>query len=472
MTYRTTWFGYVIWLAYAGLCVLLLAFAGWHVAWAQSPSWAKAGAFLIFPVLIGLYLALRRGAQALRKKCSFSAHAKTLATAFVVSASFVFGLLLRIRLVLYRTAEVNAGEYVARALVRAGEGIEPLPHGVSYLYVRCLSAVFSFLGNSVAAAMLFQALLQLLAMLFGYLALRVAAGRFAACFTLLLMAFSEPFTGKIWVIDPECFYLVLYLFGLYAALSFARGSFIERPLWRRVAKAVSVGLLLGLLIWLDLWSATLFLFLAWVFLAKREREDFMERLCDLSLTGAFSVAGFLAAVCVDGLASGISFGRALHAWSSPYAAGGVKFAIPALLGGDWGFFAALFMAASFLALAFVKSGKEQDYMLWVFACVTVSPLLLFDFWPVAYGSVAFVLWSAAASLGVKNCLLGSQTEAIVAKIEEINGAVEAEEKPRFIENPLPLPKKHVKRELDFDYEVAPESMRYDVEVAAGEEFPL
>ena len=34
-------------------------------------------------------------------------------------------------------------------------------------------------------------------------------------------------------------------------------------------------------------------------------------------------------------------------------------------------------------------------------------------------------------------------------------------KPRFIENPLPLPKKHVKREMDYDYEV--EKMNFMVQ---------
>ena len=45
-----------------------------------------------------------------------------------------------------------------------------------------------------------------------------------------------------------------------------------------------------------------------------------------------------------------------------------------------------------------------------------------------------------------------------------------QKKPRFIENPLPLPKKHVKREMDFDYKVLEADMHYDVEVDEEDDF--
>ncbi len=33
----------------------------------------------------------------------------------------------------------------------------------------------------------------------------------------------------------------------------------------------------------------------------------------------------------------------------------------------------------------------------------------------------------------------------------------------YIKNPLPGPKPHVKKEMDYDYEVPPEKMKYDIE---------
>ena len=51
-----------------------------------------------------------------------------------------------------------------------------------------------------------------------------------------------------------------------------------------------------------------------------------------------------------------------------------------------------------------------------------------------------------------------------------SGALAPAQKPRFIENPLPLPKKHVKREMDYDYEVPEADMHYQIEITAGDDF--
>lgn len=42
----------------------------------------------------------------------------------------------------------------------------------------------------------------------------------------------------------------------------------------------------------------------------------------------------------------------------------------------------------------------------------------------------------------------------------------------LIENPLPLPKKHEKREMDYQYQVAEDKMKFDVEVADGDDFDI
>ena len=73
-----------------------------------------------------------------------------------------------------------------------------------------------------------------------------------------------------------------------------------------------------------------------------------------------------------------------------------------------------------------------------------------------------------------------------AVIEEINSTVEQNEKeegepekipeqitkPRYIENPLPLPKKHVKKEMDYQYLVEEKDMKYDVNVSETDDFDL
>ena len=39
----------------------------------------------------------------------------------------------------------------------------------------------------------------------------------------------------------------------------------------------------------------------------------------------------------------------------------------------------------------------------------------------------------------------------------------------YIPNPLPLPRTHVKKEIGFDFEPAPEMLEFDVELKDGED---
>ena len=50
--------------------------------------------------------------------------------------------------------------------------------------------------------------------------------------------------------------------------------------------------------------------------------------------------------------------------------------------------------------------------------------------------------------------------------------IEEPEKPRFFENPLPLPKKHVKKEMDYQYQVDEKDMKYDIEVPENDDFDI
>ena len=143
---------------------------------------------------------------------------------------------------------------------------------------------------------------------------------------------------------------------------------------------------------------------------------------------------------------------------------------------------------------FLRGGREQNYTLWLFACVLFTPVLMMDLNWISCESILLFIWSMMAGLGLKNCVLSGQAEVMRAKIQEINASAGAEaiqeikaatemaeksaaaeqpeKKPRYIENPLPVPKKHVKREMDYDHEVPETAMHFDIEIAEGDDFEL
>lgn len=492
MTYRKTLLSYVIWILYTGLCVTLLAFAGYSVYGVYvKAAPAKLGALLLFPLLVCVYLALRQLALAFRKRKSISLHSKQMIEAFCVSVAFVFGFLVRLRMFRYAEAILTSGNtlsggFMEKAFVRAGESVEPIAHGVSYLYVLMLSGFFSFLGNSVGAAMFLQIVLQLLSMLLGYWLVKTAAGRLAACVTLLLLAFSPVFVEKIAVINPECLYLLLYLLGLSFVIIYGRGVLRDRPGWRNVLTAILPGALIGFLAYFELSVVTILFFFAVLFVGKREDVQAAEigkNSLRLFLTLVSCAAAFFILIGADAAASGVSLERSLYVWAYPYLQIGGPVTRLGELYGNVLFCAILFLPAAFLVFEFLRSGKEQDHSLWLFFCILFTPFLFWEFWTVELSGLSLFFWSAAASLGIKNCMFGGEAEVMQAKIEEINAAavsipVAAEfvadtaQKPRFLENPLPVPKKHVKKEMDYDYPVAPEMMHYDIESADGDDFPL
>ena len=43
---------------------------------------------------------------------------------------------------------------------------------------------------------------------------------------------------------------------------------------------------------------------------------------------------------------------------------------------------------------------------------------------------------------------------------------------QFIKNPLPVPKRHVKKEMDYDFPVSEEKMHYDIEILPNDDFDV
>lgn len=56
--------------------------------------------------------------------------------------------------------------------------------------------------------------------------------------------------------------------------------------------------------------------------------------------------------------------------------------------------------------------------------------------------------------------------------KEVVSREEVKKEIKFIENPLPLPKKHVKKDMDYAVEVSPEQMDYDISAKENDDFDI
>lgn len=496
MTYRKTWFSYVLWALYTVLCVILLVvFVGgvWTSYLAGTP-YAQgfpapvisplAGLsddlqFLIWlfmlPITVLLYFVLRGISQAVRRKHRWKEETLRIWECVTVLLILAGGVTLRVLYAqyvismadheLFLEAQVSGMEYYNMA-VAAGRG--PTTYyglnRISYLYVLCLAVAVSFLGHKIASAVIMQMILQIVGMLLAYVVTRRSAGRLPACIVLLYLSCSISCLRMLICFGPEWLFFVLYMIGMLIVVTFMR-RYCEKCRHKTAAVIVTVVFVYVLILLGAAWFESppgQFDF-GKVQLWYRYGEGFINRkpyLYDIYLVGF------------------------------------------------------LVIPASFLIFEFIRSGKEQNYMLWILFCLIAAPTPMAVIGSEQFGLLSLYIWAVLAGLGLQNCIFGGKAKVMQAVIEQINAdadqteaadeignshkteesnkskecgrkeeAVVPEEskpqeqrleepKPRYIENPLPLPKKHVKKEMDYQYPVEEKDMKYDVEVSDHDDFDV
>lgn len=545
MTYRKTWFSYVLWVVYTMLCVLFLVFTGNYVCESYfADSLARIGnvkipfqehalkIFGVFTVLASaaVYWIVRGVSGQIRKKYTVKESTCRIVECVVALAILAAGIFLRVQayIQLQNTPEsglracVNGIEYFDRAVVTKQGGIEPLAYGGAYFYVLCLSFVLSFLGNKIVSAVLLQVILQTAGLVLVYLVTRKAAGRIPACMVMLYLACSPGCLEMLRILGPECLFFVLYLLGMLAVVSLVKGCCENRlkglPAF---TGAVLTGLLIGVLGYLDLTAFTALLVMTAVFTGRKELpEDVPARhqagfgtAVTLTVLSACA-AGMCGIIGIVSVCRGTGFVQEIGRWATLHIENTATFGFRPLYpySLDMLLFGALAALASFLVFEFFRSGREQNYMLWILFCIAVAPTPLAVFGVQPFGLISMYVWGVLAGLGLQNCIFGGKARMIQRMIEEINHVAEeaerAEEnesigetekteanepiegiekaeanelieetelpapKPRFLENPLPLPKKHVHRQMDYQYTVEEHEMEFDVEIKEGDDFDI
>lgn len=517
MTYKKTWLSCLLWAVFTCAAAALLAL--YIISFWKSEVNAVLGidtAFAVFGVFIliaGCYFIIRVIAHQIGEKCKVSGHTIFLWELFIALCIFFAGLLYRIHLIIQCSSEsIGITSFYQQAMLKAGESVAYMEHGMSYLYTLCLSFVLSFLGNKVIAGVWLQVMIQMLTILFGFLAVRKTAGRIPAYAAMLMLAFSPAYVEQIFIMTPEILYLFLYLLGLLIVGSYVKnyceGQF-NLPM--AVIGAIICGGVIGVFSYLDAFSLTLLIFMASLFIGVRTTDE-DKRFHSLLL----SVVMFLLTVVVGGLV--LTGGFALDAYTNEEA-----LIEPAKVWvnlywkephfdslNNYGIFVAgsfqierfvTVLSAAFLIPAFWNRKKTENVSPWfVLMLLLNSPVTAIGV--LEYHVCNMLVWSVLAGTGLQLSLLPSLKAAEPtdeslpsAEVEAVpdvttaltpdaetkpTSAAEPEKKPvqspapppRFIENPLPLPKKHEKKVMDYQYEVPEDKMKFDIEIDENDDFDI
>ena len=516
MTYRRTWFSCVLWFLYTVLCIILIAADG--DVWIQyltgaGPVIPIVSCVLFLIPVAALYWMIRSIAAWIRKKRVWKKQASVILECVVFLLIMALSLLIRIMCLNTVAAEVarfddydinilpeSSMEYYHMAVVTEESSGLLIDYGISDLYVILLSAVLSFLGNKIVSAVFLQIVLQMIGMILVYAVTRKLAGRLPACIAILYIGASQACLNMLVCFDPEWLYFVLYMIGMLLTAGFVRSycaNRIPKPL--TVVGAAVVGAVIGGLAYLDLTALSLFAIVLCAAVGKKSHQENAPVRNRAGITAAVILTALVfCGAALYGIMGGFSFvkgtdlsddvmDRLWACYNSSYLFTGQS---PYYY--DIYLISALIVPASFLIFEYFRNGKEQNYMPWILLCLLAAPTPLTLYGEHGFGILSLYIWAVLAGLGVQNCLFGGRAKVMQALIEGINTAAEKSivnakaaigtqeagtmdnetVKPNYIENPLPLPKKHVAREMDYQYDVAEMDMKYDVEVPLNDDFDM
>ena len=527
MKMKKIWFSYLLWLLYTAMTVVLLSACIITVSiytWRLNSYFAIALVCFVPAGAAGIWLAGRKAAPYIAEIIPKDKHFANMWECFLAMCLFAGAILYRIHYILHVSGgAVERNAFYEMAQITGGGTIPHITHGASYAYTALLSTVFSFIGNKVMAGIVLQLVLQIIAMLFLYFALRLLTGSVTALCTVAFMAASPVFMADMCSLTPQGLYLLLYSIGLWFTGAYLKGE-VKTGYRKKGSYAIFLllGFYIGIVSYLDIVGVTLLFFAGMGFIAVRKKTGDTERQrrkdrighknknihigIQFAVIMAASVLAFAGLAELAALYTGRPFADILTSWISQYGNNiSLNYSIPQP-DMRMAVSAAVYFTASFYAVGFIMN-KNQKADAWILLLLALTAVSITGIGRMDYGIFAVAVWGVMAGLGISSigetgnekmvafpdgkeqqaAVSGEdtgfleETDHIKAAGNEAGEKAEIDEEPnnkdtvreiKFIENPLPLPRKHVKKEMDYGMEVSDERMEYDISADENDDFDI
>lgn len=392
--------------------------------------------------------------------------------------------------------EYSSSVYYEAAKVTEGQRIPQSVHGAVYFYVWFLHGIFLLLGNHAVAGIWVQIVLQLAASVLLFLAVRRLSGFIAGLVVLGFCMCGPYMVDNCLVLSPD----MLYFFLMAAALwLMALGYGDRKPREEGEAQGLNLavcffsGVLAALCCYVDILGILLLLpAFGGIFRCRRDEPAARRKAVAALLCGAGTVLGFGTCILLDAVTSGKAVERVATAWFSMYQQSGFRLPTEVGVSDSLAEGCVLFGVMAFGIFSFwFDKGKERMSVAMLAACGIVA-LCCFGVFTEELPGFFFLYVALAllAGIGFGQCFYAEPAarekeatgeeekpdwEILMESREDAaseKGAAEAEGQVRFLENPLPLPKKHIKRVMDYSLSSVSQEDDFDYPVAEDDDFDI
>ena len=232
MRLKKTWFSYGVWILYLLFNVSLLALSAYISG--LFPTQNKiifTGAFTILVsggIAVLTFLCWHLFDYFYKNNFSKSRLFKILdIIAFI--GMFSVGIIYRLYLVNGYTGELQGNIYLyENSVISAGADSISTANILTFIYESILRFVLSFTGNVPAVAVYYQIVLQVIAVMFIYFAVRIFNGLAGAFVFALYMGILPLYADKMWALSNAYILYVLFGVELYLATLFLKGACLNK----------------------------------------------------------------------------------------------------------------------------------------------------------------------------------------------------------------------------------------------------
>ena len=348
-------------------------------------------------------------------------------------------------------------------------------------------------------------------------------GGWPALVSLLFLTLAPGSVRAGVTYSPKMLYFCIYALILLIIAQYLWRS--TRPGGRTLTWVLAVlcGALAGFAGYTDIVGFTLAIPLCGLPVLKREQRGMLQWVAQF-LASMLAMAGvFCLLVQLDSIMSGSTFGRVLQAWGVTYSLKGADYSFFFQEGGYETFLLLALMALGIFT--FMRRKNEERFSPWVVTVLSVTLMRMLGILTPNMNGSYQMFFAMTGLAGVAFCELFVQEgreaeepglpEAVVEDLDQdmpepvaagqkegLSAGVWPPERPveslpeqpanavpqagereemtekkreelrqiQLIENPLPLPKKHVKKVMDFPIQPEASQMHYDLEVDPGDNF--